>query len=225
VAAAAQSAVAAQRMAYQAAMVATMAAKDAVRELREQCGSAVRSIRAFADTQPQPNEIYVAAQISQPDAPSPTPPPAQPQRLKVTLGATPGIPNSGPNGNNLAALANTGTGAITLRWKCRNPPGTSNTTYLVRRRLPGEAAFTFIGATGKKAFVDVTLPAGAAHAEYTVQGQRGSRVGRESEIYTMHIGALGPRAASMATDSVAMHVERSSRLRHADATAVGMAPV
>jgi len=62
---------------------------------------------------------------------------------------------------------------------------------------PAEDGFVFIGATGKKAFVDATLPAGAAHAEYTVQGQRGSRVGLESNIYVMHIGGLAPRMAEM----------------------------
>lgn len=51
----------------------------------------------------------------------------------------------------------------------------------------------------KKAIVDVSLPAGTAHAEYTVQGQRGSRVGKVREIYVMHIGALGPRLADMST--------------------------
>lgn len=82
--------------------------------------------------------------------------------------------------------------------------GHPGTTYLVRRRLvaaatlrPGEDEFVFIGARGKKAFVDVTPLAGAAHAEYAVQGRRGGRVGKVSDIYTMHIAAITPRIADM----------------------------
>ena len=48
-------------------------------------------------------------------------------------------------------------------------------------------------------------PTGTAHAEYTVQGQRGDGVGLESNIYTLHIGGLtaAPRAASAAIAALA----------------------
>lgn len=42
--------------------------------------------------------------------------------------------------------------------------------------------------------------------------------GKVSEIYTMHIGASVPRAATMPMASVSTRVEMPTRMRHADAT-------
>ncbi len=185
--AAAKAAILAQAQARQAALVATQAAKDAIMSLREEAGLAVRTIRAFAESQsggtkggPTPDEVYQLAQIPAPAAPSPAPPPAKPRRLSVALDAV--------------------TGALTLRWKVSNPAGTSGTTYLVRRRLPGETAFSLIGVTGRKQFVDATLMAGVEGVQYTVQGQRGRHAGPVSEVFVASIGrkAEPPRRAAAA---------------------------
>lgn len=66
--------------------------------------------------------------------------------------------------------------------------------------LAEELGAMYEGAAKGESDGDILLfevPPGTAHAEYTVQGQRGSRVGTVSEIYVMHIGALGPRLADM----------------------------
>ena len=164
----ARSALLEQEQARQALMVATQRARDYVQTLREQAGSTVRTIRAHAETTDDPSALYALAQIAPPAAQSPAPPPTQPKQLNATLIAT--------------------TGALTLRWKARQPAGTTGTTYLIRRKLPGEAAFSFVGVAGKKTFVDDTLPSALTHVQYTVQAQRGARSGPVSAILEVNFG-------------------------------------
>jgi hypothetical protein len=153
-----------------AAKVATQAAGDAFGTLRSRAGDTVKLIKAFAANSANPSEVYQLAQIPPPAPPSPAPPPGQPRDLTVELEAT--------------------RGAITLRWKCDNPPGTSGTAYIVRRKLPGEADFSFIGVTGTKKFADDTLIAGPDSVQYTVQGQRADSSGPVSPIFTVNFGRL-----------------------------------
>ncbi len=165
-----------QEAAQQAARVATRRARDAVAALQAGAGDAVRTIRATAELNSYPNKVYNTAQIAPPADPSPTPPPDKPRRLDVTLVAA--------------------TGALTLTWKASNPRGTSGTAYVIRRRLPGETAFSYLGVTGEKRFVDETVPTGVERVEYTVQGQRGRRAGPMSEILLVMVGQVGTRRDS-----------------------------
>lgn len=64
----------------------------------------------------------------------------------------------------------------------------SGTSYVIRRRLAGEARFSVIGIAGKKVFVDKTIPGGVAQVEYTVEGQRSNLTGPLSEILTVSFG-------------------------------------
>lgn len=161
----------AQGQAAQAAKTATEAAGAAFGALRSSAGRTVELIRAFARSAPQPGEVYQRAQLPAPAAPRPAPPPAQPENLRVALD---------PSG-----------GQLSLSWKCRNPRGTSGTTYLVRRKLPGEADFAFLGVSGRKNFTDATLPAGSASVQYTIQAQRADLSGPLSPIFTVHFGKSG----------------------------------
>jgi len=61
----------------------------------------------------------------------------------------------------------------------------------VRRRLPGEAAFTFVGATGAKTFDDATIPEGISQVEYTVQAVRSDLNGPVSDIFVINFGLGG----------------------------------
>ncbi len=166
---AAREAFVAQEAARAAAQAATAAAVQRLDELRGAVADAVRLVRAFAEASDDPG-VYQRAQIPAPAARSPAPPPAQPTGLRVELDPT--------------------LGALTLFWKASNPRGTSGTAYLVRRRLPGETGFAFLGATGggTKHFVDATLPAGVESVQYTVQGQRAGTVGPVSAIFTVSVG-------------------------------------
>ncbi len=174
-----------QNEAIQAARAATRTAQAKVRQLRAGAGKIVRTIRAYAENEKVPLIVYNLAQIPPPAAPSPAPPPAAPKRLTATLNAT--------------------VGALTVRWKASHPAGTRGVTYLVRRRLVGavrpdaggeratgaaRGEFVFVGATGEKAFVDASLPAGVEEVEYTVQAVRGKRSGAISAIFTVRIGTV-----------------------------------
>jgi hypothetical protein len=133
------------------------------------------------------------------------PPPAQPGGLAATLDAA--------------------TGHISLRWKASNPANARGTTYIIRRKLPGETQFAFIGVAGKKRFVDETLMLGAGvrdpvtqlasraggilapgnlapgmlapAVQYTVQGQRANLSGPVSPIFTVNFGKLPGKTAAM----------------------------
>jgi hypothetical protein len=151
--------------AYQAAYTARLQAETAtntlhaaLRDARAAAGQAIRTIRAFAESAPHPIEVYSAASIAPPDDPSPIPAPGTPEYTGCAL--DPG-------------------GALTIRWKCRNPRGSRNVVYLVQRRTPGGAqqAWTFLGATGVKRFTDESLPAGTPWAEYRITARRGAKEG------------------------------------------------
>lgn len=159
-----------QELALQAAKVATAQVNGAYAELRAQAGDIIRSIRAFAELQNDPNAVYGLAQIPAPAASTPAPPPAEPTHLTVQLQPQ--------------------TGDLWLRWKASNPDGTSGTSYIIRRRLPGETQFTFIGVSGKKKFIDSTLVAGPDSVQYTVQGQRADLTGPLSQVFTVTFGKL-----------------------------------
>ena len=156
--------------AQQTAKAVTQTTDAIFNTLRTSAGDTVRTIRAFAENAADPLTVYTTAQIPPPATPTPAPPPAQPTDLTVTLDAT--------------------MGALTLRWKASNPPGTSGTSYIIKRRLPGESAFAFIGVSGKKSFVDESLVAGPDSVQYTVQGQRGNSSGPVSPIFTVSFGQL-----------------------------------
>lgn len=175
--ASAASATVKQEQAKQASKVATQVVTKAFRDLQSNAGDTVRTIRTFAENSADPDAVYNTAQIPPPGKPTPAPPPAEP--------------------TNLTVLLETSDGFLTLRWKASNPAGTSGTSYIVRRRLPGEAQFTFIGVTGSKKYVDSTLVAGPDSVQYTVQGQRADSAGPVSQIFTVNFGRLpdGARTA------------------------------
>lgn len=160
--------------------VATQWAEGAFGSLRSSAGDTVRLIRAFAESQPKPDVVCNTAQIP---PPSPAPSPAQPTDLIVTFGAS--------------------DGALTLRWKAANPTGTSGTSYIIRRKLPGESEFSFIGVSGKKEFTDDTLIAGPESVQYTVQGQRANSSGPLSPIFVVNFGqAAGGGLTATVTSGV-----------------------
>lgn len=147
-------------------------ADNAYTLMRRSMTQAVSDIRYHALQQTDPQVVYNLAQVPPRANPSTLPPPGRPNDFSVEL---------------LDA-----TGALQLRWKCVNPRGTSGTSYIVRRKLPGETAFTFIGVTGERRFVDNTFTAGPDSVEYTVQAQRADSAGPLSAIFQINFGLQGP---------------------------------
>jgi hypothetical protein len=151
-----------------AARIANVQMREKVAETRRMASTLIRTIKAFAEASQNPQEIYNLAQIPAPQSPKPAPPPAKPTDLSVELEPT--------------------TGALRLRWKAANPPGTTGTSYIIRRRTSPTAEFQFVGATGTKSFVDSTFFAGPDSVQYTVQGQRADAAGPISPVFTVNFG-------------------------------------
>lgn len=159
-----------QQAAQDAAKVATAQQQEAVSDARREAGDLIRIIKSYAEVQSNPDTVYNTAQIPAPQPPGEMPPPGVPFNFKVGLNSD---------------------GSITLRWKCDNPDGSQGTVYNVRRKLPTQTAFEFVGAVGTRAFSDVTIPAGTANIQYIVQAQRGTSVGAPSQTQTIYFGQSG----------------------------------
>jgi hypothetical protein len=158
-----------QEKAKQAALSATDTAQDRIGELRSTAGEFLRTIRAFAAATNN-EQVFVDAQIPPTSAPTPVGPPGTPENFKIEL-------------NNQ--------GAVTLKFKCTNPSNASGTSYIVRRKLAGQAAFSFVGVTGKKSFTDTTISGTVTQIEYTVQAQRSDVSGPVSQTVTVRFGGGG----------------------------------
>lgn len=159
----------AQQVAKVAARTATNVFHDSVRAMRAAGADIIRQIRTQAEVTGNPG-IYNLAQIPPPAAPTPLPPPGQPNSFAVSL---------------------TGSGAIVLAWKSTNSAPSTGAYFTVKRRLPGETTFTVVGGTGSKSFADDTVPAGVNLVTYIVQGFRGTDPGVESDQMNVQFGAAG----------------------------------
>ncbi len=162
-----------------ASKAATQANDIAMRIARSDAADIIKTIRAFAATTNNPT-VYAVAGISPPSPPTPAPKPAKPERLQTILEPT---------------------GALTLAWSASNPRG-GTVTYAIRRKLPGQAAFSLIATTGGNAaangrptgrrglkqWTDETLPTNSGGVQYIITGTRGNIVGDPSEILTVVFG-------------------------------------
>ncbi len=161
-----------QLNAAQAARNAVESQQDATRDCRRLAADLIRDIKAYAEQQAKPSEIYILADLPVPTTPTALPPPGKPNTVTVGI-----VPN---------------TGAITLKWKVTNPPGAAGTSYIVRRRAGLTGDFVFVGVTGLKTFTDSTFAAGPDTVQYTIQGQRSDLAGPASDIVTINFGRQGP---------------------------------
>jgi hypothetical protein len=138
----------------EAAFRASVASADvAINAMVKAGGDIISAIRTKART--AGDTVYDLAQIPAPATPTVRPAPGEPTGFAVELQ------------NN---------GAVTLTWKCSNPAGTAGTTYQVWRRI-GTSELAFLGVTGKKEFVDSTIPPGTIQATYQIQAFRSTLAG------------------------------------------------
>jgi hypothetical protein len=159
---------AAQLAAAQAAKVATNDAHDAAATMRTAFADALKTIKAFALTQADPNTVYNLAQIPAPAAAAPVPPPGVPTEIT-------------------ASLANDG--SVVLKWKAANPAGSSGVVWTIKRKLEAEQSFTFAGASGIRSFTDASIPWGQTRVQYMIFGQRGQSVGSPCAAFTVQFGS------------------------------------
>lgn len=136
-----------QQAAIQAKLAATNAFHDSSDALRSYGADLVKVIKAYAESNDNPN-VYNIAQIPAPQPPSPAGPPDQPTDVLASF--------IYPFG-------------IRLTWKGSVAQGAY---FGVFRRLPGESTYTFVHTTKDKYFDDTALPAGSSSVEYYIAAFR-----------------------------------------------------
>ncbi|CAG0988916.1 hypothetical protein PHYC_02179 [Phycisphaerales bacterium] len=179
-----------------AAAAATLRFYDAARRLRDAANVVIRNAKNTAVTSDDAN-VYALALLEPPKARAhAAPAPNQPQRLSATVGQD---------------------GAVTLRWRTRNPRGVSNVMYEVRRAIVangGRGPFALLGIAGPSpgsdphragglfrggVYRDQSIPVGTPGVEYLVTPVRGGRRGPTSAIYSLRFGSVRPAAPAPAT--------------------------
>jgi hypothetical protein len=163
----------AQVVAEQAKLAATSRAQVSIRALRKVGGETINLIKAFAETQANPDGVYQIAQIPSPAIPSPRPVPGTPNTFRAILNED---------------------GSITLRWKC-DTQGAAGTVYNITRKNGsgggGGGPAVYVGSVGTKSFTDLSIPAGTTSVQYVVTAQRAEAVGLPSSPYTVLFGGGG----------------------------------
>src|SRR3954452_10875737 len=102
------------------------------------------------------NRVYSLAQLSRPKRGSPIGVPGMPDRFGFTLDQM---------------------GTLRLTWMCKNPRGSVGTIYQIYRQIGYGGEWVFLGTSGKKRFVDATLPKGAESVTYKVCAMRSTKTG------------------------------------------------
>jgi len=181
----------AARAAYNAAEAARAASKAATQNFHDKVAAMhsnpglgadmIDIIKNFAETTNNPN-VYNLAQIPPPAEPGPVPPPGTPYKLSVGL---------------------LGDGSIELKWKCDNPSGAQGTIYEVLRRF-GDGPFAFVGATGVRAFLDDTIPAGSSPVTYQITAVRSTQRGTPAQFLVSFGVGGGGLAITTLTPNVKM---------------------
>jgi hypothetical protein len=172
--AAARAALEEQLAAQSAAMAATLRLRLAMADMSQAGSDIIKKIRATAAT--DGDQVYSLAMIPAPARPSPLPPPGTPTGFTFTLNPV---------------------GTLTLKWRCRNPRGAQGTIYQVSRQVEGSGAFTFIGVSGIRRFVDETLPSGAASVIYEIVAIRSTTRGVAGR-FIVNFGVGGGEGAVVA---------------------------
>ena len=147
--------------------------------MRDLAADMIRSIKTFAELQPDPSAVYGAADIPMPAAPTPLPAPGKPTNTQVTLESS---------------------GAITMSWDASNSTASNGGFFNISRKLPGQSGFsTLTGVPGsttqsrRATFTDISVPTSAAGVgvQYIIQGRRGNLYGEPSDAVTVQFGVDG----------------------------------
>jgi hypothetical protein len=136
---------------------ATNSQSVAIGAMGELGGDLIKTIRAFAETNNDPN-VFGAAQIPLPSPPTPSGPPEQPGLLEAQL--------LSPFG-------------LRISWKGSAARGTY---FNVWRKLGGETSFSFVGTAKTRSLDDLTIPAGSASVSYFVAAHRAALTTNSSAL-------------------------------------------
>lgn len=167
--------------AKQALANAVLAQREAVGDLRSYNGALLRAIRSYAEQQPKPDQIYIAADIPAPRTPAPLGPPSAPFNPTAGLDLT--------------------LGGIRLSWKATQPEGMSGVVYRVERSIGQNGPWMQVGLTGEKKLTDISIPTGTSRVLYRIVAQRGSDSSPASPALDIRFGT-GPGEAAMTVSTV-----------------------
>jgi hypothetical protein len=170
--AAAQERRAAMLTARDALRVATDQYHTAIAQLDTVAGGFIANITGFARNNANPPQVYAIASL-----------PLPANRTPVAVPGTPTAP----------AVVLEQTGALTLSWRCKNPPRSQGTLYEVRRQVNG-GLWEPVATTGKKSHTDTTLPAGARSVTYQVRAVRSTLAGAPAQ-FSVRLGTGGAGGA------------------------------
>lgn len=155
-----------QSAAQDAARSATLRMNLAIEQMSRRGAMIVGQIRAAARR--GGDQVYTLAVIPPPESASTIAPPGDPTAFTSDIDQV---------------------GWLTLRWKCKNPRGSSGTMYQVTRQLDGAGPFDHLATVGKKVFVDRSIPLGTKFANYAVQAIRSTRVGAATR-HSVYFGSI-----------------------------------
>jgi hypothetical protein len=157
-----------QQQAQQAAQAATLKLTIALEKMQTQASAILAMVRGKA-AGAGPG-VYSLAEIPAPEKPSPIAAPGTPTGFTVSLDAI---------------------GAVTLTWKCKNPRGSTGTTYHIWRQIDN-GQFVYMGICGTKRYVDQTFPRGTASVTYQIQAMRSTTKGPIA-LFPVNFGTTGRR--------------------------------
>jgi hypothetical protein len=157
-----------QQRAQSAAQAATLKLDNAIKKMQTQAATIVVYVRAKASVTGD-RGVYSLASIPVPAKPSPI--------------AAPGTPTG------FSAKLEEATGALNLKWECKNPRGSSYTFYEISRQTDG-GPFVRLARAGKRRFVDQTIPPGTARLVYQIQAVRSTGAGATAR-FSVNFGTSG----------------------------------
>jgi hypothetical protein len=164
--------------ARQALGVATTEYHAAMAVMDQKALGLIANITGYAKNNSAPAQVYADAALPMPAQPSPVPAPGTPQGARVQLQQT---------------------GALELRWDCKNPPNATGTVYEIHRQ--DGTTSTHLGTTGDKQFLDTTLPAGVPSVTYTITAVRSTMRGAPAQ-FTVNFGTPAGSTPAAGTPAV-----------------------
>ncbi len=128
----------------------------AAKEMRTQATAQVGQIRSFAKGSSNPGAVYTAAQIPAPADRTPKPAPGTPALFTVGLDQS---------------------GALSVKFKCPNPPRVGALSYIVERSIGSQQPFVYLMTAAERSFDDDTVPYGSGDVTYRVTAQSPTKKG------------------------------------------------
>jgi hypothetical protein len=160
-----------------AAQSATMDYHLRAEELRRRAALAIAAIKLAAAADPN---VYTAAKIPAPAAPSPAKAPAAPRNVRAVVEAT---------------------GACVLSWSPGDTRGNTGIYYTIERKAPGQRRFHLLGSADSRTFRDERLAAGTSL--YRVRAHRRRLTSPYSPMVEISVGVAlkaGPRTVAAAME-------------------------